>query len=193
MDDFYISCDKASFMILAALERSMEVHTGTFQDMCKPRNASEARINRYPAIPLSEMRSNDTTRISPHFDLGVITLLFADNIGGLEFQYRKDNRSDVFSPVEAGDQAEMIVSVAETMQRWTQDVLPASLHRVTIPADMKEQDEGIVPERFSIVYLAKADRKASVGVLPEFRSQGVEKYENMTALEYHMRRIATAY
>lgn len=193
MTQFYESCAKVSFTILRALEEALEISPGTFQEPCKPGNASEARLNRYPAMPLETMRCADTCRISPHFDLGVITLLFSDGIGGLEFEGRRTGKKEQFSPVESGCKGEMIVSIAETMQRWTQDTLPASLHQVTIPRSMKDQSDGMVPERYSIVYLAKADRGASVGSLDEF-CQGMEKkYEDISALDYHQTRIAAAY
>lgn len=89
---------------------------------------------------------------------------------------------------------EMIVNISETLQRWTNDSLPAGLHQVTIPRAMKEFQDATIPERFSVAYLCKADRHALVGPLPEF--QGVQTssvYENMTALEYHQRRLLAAY
>ena len=195
MTEFYHHCEEVSFSVLAALEEALELPPRTFESLCKPCNASEARLNRYPATPLEEMRSGDTNRISPHFDLGVVTLLFSDSIGGLEFQDRRNmgHGAERFEPVQSAGPTEMIVSIAETMQRWTQDKVPASLHQVTVPSTMRDQEKGIVPERHSIVYLCKADRNASVGVLPEFRDGVDVKYEHMTALEYHQRRIAAAY
>ena len=132
------------------------------------------------------MRAGYVSRIWPHFYLGVITMLFADSVGGLEFQDRQQGGSEIFVPVEEGDQAEIILNIAETMQRWTQDAPPDSLHQVTIPPSMRNRPEGIILTRYSIVYFCKADRDASVSVLPKFLRQGeAVKYEELTALEYH--------
>ena len=193
MLEFYNICEEASLSILSALEQGLMVPDGTFQRLCKPHNASEARLNHYPEITMEELRSNTVIRTSPHFDLGVITLLFSDSTGGLEFQDRRQGGGEVFAPAEPEDRTTMIESVAETMQRWTHDRLPAGLHQVTIPSGMREQKGGIIPKRYSIVYFCKASHNSSVGGLTEFCGQGMPTYDHETALEYHQRRIATAY
>jgi isopenicillin N synthase-like dioxygenase len=137
------------------------------------------------------MREKNINRTSPHFDLGVITLLFQDGIGGLEIQDR--DRPGAFMPVEPSVQSEMIVNIAETFQRWTSDVISASLHRVTIPESLKEAEGGIIDERFSVVYLCKADRDASVTPLKEFVTEKASKYGHISALEYHQQRLGLAY
>ena len=193
MTFFYQLCEASSLAILSALEEALDLPTGTFQSRCRPHNASELRLNHYPSISLEEIRSGGTNRIWPHFDLGVITLLFTDGIGGLEFQDRHNASSETFIPVEPESQSEMIVNISETMQRWTQDNLPAGLHQVTIPRSMRSQVDGVLPERFSIAYLCKADRNASVGALSQFIKDGKPNYEDITALEYHQKRLLTAY
>lgn len=194
MTKFYYQCEKSSFAILAALEEALRLPAGSFESRCKPRNASELRFNRYPEISLEEMRTGNVNRIWPHFDLGVITMLFTDDVGGLEFQDRKRVGEETFVPVQEGRQTEIILNISETMQRWTHDALPASLHQVTIPPEMRDQPKGIIPTRYSIAYFCKADREASVGSLPTFIPEnGHAKYENMTALEYHQKRLQAAY
>lgn len=191
METYFLFCERASLDILEGLEEALNLPVGTFRNRCKE-NASEMRLNYYPPITLEEMRAGNVNRIWPHFDLGIITLLFADTVGGLEFENRQE--PSTFIPVETELQTEMIVNVSETLQRWTNDRLPAGLHQVTIPQHMKGLQDGEIPERYSVAYLCKADRDISVGPLPYFvKDSEITRYEDMTALEYHRKRLLTAY
>lgn len=44
------------------------------------------RLIRYPAIAREQMRSGKTARTTPHTDFGSITILFQDDVGGLEVE-----------------------------------------------------------------------------------------------------------
>ena len=182
-----------SAVIMEALEVGLELPQGSFLDrITHDGNASELRLNRYPAIDIEEIRGGSVSRIWPHFDLGVITLLFQDGVGGLECEDRQ--QSGAFHRVESSSQSEMIVNISETLQRWTNNVLPAGLHRVNVPKQMELQEKGMLPERFSIAYFCKADRAASVGPLSQFVSNDRKStYEDMTAIAYHQQRLLSAY
>ena len=191
VERFFVLCENVSLDLLEALEEGLQIPASTFRDRCIP-SAGEFRMNHYPAISLEELRRDDTNRIWPHFDLGVITLLFSDTTGGLEFQDRE--KPGTFKPVEPESKMEMIVNISETLQRWTADVLPAGLHQVMVPQDLKDKEEGTIPERYSIAYFCKAARNASVGPLPPFRGiREGDRYEDITALEYQQKRLLTAY
>ena len=176
--------EEIASQLMKALEIAFDLPKGAFTNkITREGNASEARLNHYPAIDAQEMRGGGTSRIWPHFDLGVITLLFQDSVGGLEFENRKEGGS--FLPINPGDPAEMVVNVSETLQRWTNGVLPAGLHRVNIPENVSNMEAGLVPERYSVAYFCKADREASVGPLPEFIRDGREaNYEGMPAFNF---------
>ena len=150
------------------------------------------RLNDYPAIEVEKIKTGNVSRIWPHFDLGVITLLFQDEVGGLEFENR--NQRGIFNRVDNGSPTDMIVNVSETSQRWTNDTLSAGLHRVTLPKALENNDNGMLPERFSIAYFCKGDRSDSVGPLEHFVSAGHDpKYEGISALEYQQQRLRSAY
>ncbi|KAI9652602.1 MAG: hypothetical protein M1831_006706 [Alyxoria varia] len=162
----------------------------------KSKSASEFRLNHYPSVSDETLAEGYFSRIWPHFDLGVITLLFQDDVGGLEFEDRR--QPGQFRQVARSEPTEMIVNVSETLQRWTNDRLPAGLHRVTPPCEKSvDRDGGMIPERFSVAYFCKADRDVSVAPLHQFvqggAEQGKDKYSEMTALEYHQQRLSSAY
>lgn len=195
LEEAFATLEDVSGDIMEALEIALGLPRGAFLDkITHEKNASEMRFNHYPAIDIKEIKHGGVSRIWPHFDLGVITLLFQDNVGGLEFENRASGQRGTFSRIECSAQWEMIVNVSETLQRWTNDCLPAGLHRVNIPDYMEGDESGTLPERYSIAYFCKADRNASVGPLKQFVRDGTEPvYQDMLAIEYHQQRLQSAY
>ena len=179
--------------LMVALELAFGLPPGAFADMMTHEgNASEMRLNHYPAIEVEKIKTGNVGRIWPHFDLGVITLLFQDEVGGLEFENR--NQRGTFNRVDCSNPTEMVVNVSETLQRWTNGALPAGLHRVSLPRNLEDNDSGMLPERYSIAYFCKADRSASVGPSKHFVSAGHDpEYEDISALEYQQQRLQSAY
>ncbi|KAB2569573.1 Oxoglutarate/iron-dependent oxygenase [Lasiodiplodia theobromae] len=194
LEDFFHRCEQVSLDILHALELALDLPPATFRQQCMP-NASEFRLNHYPAISAKDLNSDKVERIWPHFDLGVITLLFTDTVGGLEFQDRAN--PDKFVLVDPANKTEMVVNISETLQRWTAGALPAGLHRVTAPKAVggDDDEDAVVPERYSIAYFCKAAREARVSPLEPFRAAdaAAEEADGMTALEYQQKRLLTAY
>lgn len=181
-------------LLLEALELASGLPTGCFTRMCGS-EASELRLNFYPHADVQHV-SGQVSRIGAHTDLGVITCLFQDDVGGLEIEDRNAAGMDrPFRPVKTeSNGGEMVVNVSETMQRWTNDRLKAGIHRVTVPDQLKECPAATVPPRISVPFFVKADRTASVGPLGHFVHAGERRrYEDMTALQYHQERVANAY
>ena len=177
--------------LLTALEEAFDLPAGAFTDNCK-QQADELRLNHYPALCLPSNQSG-TNRVWPHTDLGIITGLFQDTVGGLEMEDRK--HPGWFKPIPPGRRDEMVVNISETMERWTNGALKAGKHHVKTPrGERARTGEVTIPERFSIPYFVKASRETCVGPLPYFVSEEAPAaYSDMTALEFHMQRVAKAY
>ena len=193
MEQYYGLCQQVSHKVLEAFEIAMKLPLGSFTSKCT-KGASEVRLLHYPEIDIKEMKSGKVNRVWPHTDLGVITLLFQDSSGGLEIEDREHPGN--FIPIENGSSplSEVCVNVSETFQRWTNDKVKAGVHQVTIPSHLKDLKEGVIPTRYSHTYFVKADRDALAGTLEEFVSETEPAlYENITALDYHQKRLATAY
>lgn len=193
MESAFETLEQVAARLMSALELALQLPDGAFlEKITHEKNASEMRLNHYPAIEVEEIKRGAISRIWPHFDLGVVTLLFQDNVGGLEFEDREE--AGKFDRVQCGNPAEMVVNVSETLQRWTNGNLRAGLHRVNLPEDLEGKESGILPERYSIAYFCKADRAASVGPLKEFVQEGyAPKYDDISAIDYHLQRLQSAY
>lgn len=182
MEAFYEQCDEVCLELVKALEVGFGVEDGSLVERCIP-SATDLRLTHYPPIAIEEMRSGRTSRISPHSDFGVVTLLFQDSTGGLEVEDRSS--PDTFVPVPPTDTMEMIVNVGDTLQRWTNGKLIGGVHRVTIPEPLKKDVGIVLPERFTMAYLFKAQRTTSVAPLPKFiTADNPAKYPDMNALQF---------
>ena len=151
-------------------------------------------MNYYPAIEAEKLQSGRVRRIWPHSDFGTITLLFRDAVGGLEFEDRE--HPGTFVPIPRDHPQDMVVNVCDTLQRWINDVMRAGIHQVVGSQDAGSEKghDVVLPERYSIAYLMKATREASVAPIPHFVTEGrLAKYDDITALEYQHRRNHVLY
>lgn len=188
MDQFFHDCGTLCVNLLEVLAKQMQLDPKLFASRCT-NEASTIRINHFPPVDRETLESGQVSRIWPHNDFGIISLVFPDQTGGLEYEDRENPGTFIPMPYNGDD--EVVVIVSETFQRWTNGAIRAGLHRVTKPKDMTGD---IVPERWSLVYFCKADRNANVGPLKEFISSETKRlYEDLTALEYQAMRNAVHY
>jgi isopenicillin N synthase-like dioxygenase len=80
-------------------------------------------VNYYPPVDRAKLRDKQWS-FSPHSDYNGFTLLWQDEMGGLEVRTRSDGWIDV--PPVPGT---MIVNVGDLFQMWTNDLYTSSLHR----------------------------------------------------------------
>lgn len=187
----YETCREVAFQLMTALELGLDLSPGLLVDRCR-KDGSEICLNRYRAIESKTLAEGFTKRIWPHTDYGIITLLFQDGVGGLELEDRR--KPGTFLPVPPtppGEPIEMVVNASDTFERWTNGVIKAGLHRVTMPFD---EMTAMVPERYSCAFFAKASRETSAGPLPQFVTEDrPAMYDEITALEFQQRRNQLLY
>lgn len=197
MESFYTHCQTLHLSLLSAIALSLSLEPTFFIPRCGT-NSSELRLNHYPAAKASLLENGEKMRISSHTDFGTITLLFQDEVGGLEVESQE--RDGVYIPVlPSAAGRDMIVNVGDCLQRWTNDRLRSANHRVTLPVGMKDSSAIStvveVPDRYSIAYFGKPDREALVAAIPELVGEGeLLRYEGaMTAWEYNQSRLLQTY
>lgn len=186
---FYHECQQLCIDIMAACEQGCHIPPGTLMERCKPA-ASELRYNYYPPVTLGRLYEGRTRRGWPHTDFGLITLLFQDMQGGLQYQNR--DQPDQFLPLQRETAEEIAVNVSDTLQRWSNDTILAGIHQVWLPPNLSPEEldthSHTLPERRSTVFFFKAHRDANVGALSPFINEAQpSRYDNITALEFHKR------
>ncbi|KAG7175009.1 2-oxoglutarate-Fe(II) type oxidoreductase ppzD-like [Homarus americanus] len=179
--DLVTSCKLLSLRVLTALavglglERSFFV--STHQEMCSNSNATCLRLLYYPPVPPTF--SVGATRCGAHTDYGTITLLFQDNIGGLEVRDREGAWVSA-DPVPGT----ILVNVGDILQFWTSDKLRATEHRVLIPKEEMHQKSA----RRSVVFFVHPDDPVLIKAL-----DGSSTYNPITAKDHTEKRFEETY
>lgn len=194
MESCYLQFQDICLTLMRAMEVGLDLPSGRLVERCKPAS-SELRLNHYPRTNLRELAEGKVKRTWPHTDFGIITLLFQDSVGGLELEDRRN--PGTFAPVLPGNPhgpTEMVVNISDTFQRWTNDVIRAGVHQVSVPPSMKGLTKGFCPERYSGIFFFKAHRSTSAGPMPHFvTKERPAAYDEITALEYQRRMTKVLY
>jgi isopenicillin N synthase-like dioxygenase len=123
------------------------------------RTTSNMRLNHYTLgdpVPESEregLADLGDVALGQHTDLGLLTLLIQDDVGGLQAESGEHGWIDV-----EPRPGTIVVNLADCMQVWTNDQYRAAVHRV-LPMT--------VSTRMSIPYFLNPERDAVVEPIPE--------------------------
>ncbi|CAJ2499770.1 Uu.00g026230.m01.CDS01 [Anthostomella pinea] len=190
---FYSACYHAELAILEALSLGLGLPAETLANLHKD-EINELRLTRYPEVSRSDFAHS--TRIAAHTDFGTITLLFQDDVGGL--QVEAPYGSGKFIDIDSGGRYECILNVGDCLRKWTG--LCSARHRVHLSEAVQTNGSemgltnDVVPERYSIAYFAKPDRTASLR--PLLGSEADKSNDGtvcMTAGEFQNMRIQGTY
>lgn len=174
--DLYNAMDESSRILLEAIGRSLDVPPTYFDKMIKDGN-SVLRTIHYPPVKGEDVKKS--VRAAAHEDINLITLLVGATDSGLELL----DRDGSWLPVQSKP-GQIIVDTGDMMSRVTNDVLPATTHRVVNP----DNDESA---RYSMPFFVHPHSNAVLSCLDSCVGEG-RKYEDITAgdfLEQRLREI----
>jgi isopenicillin N synthase-like dioxygenase len=169
----YRALQETGRLLLEALAPGLKTPQGFFSRMVDDGN-SVLRLIHYPPIPADA--EGGSLRSAPHEDINLLTLLVAAQGPGLELLDR-DGR---WLPVEAARDA-LIVDSGDMMARLTNDVVPATTHRVTNPA-------GPNVSRYSMPFFMHPNSDVVLECLPSCAGAGA-KYPPVRADEFLEERL----
>lgn len=180
--------------VLLALGHGMNLKdprilANSHKSLNEPGNATYVKLIHYPPITEATSLKEGQMRIAEHTDFGSLTLLFQDEVGGLQVQNPDGDFIDVPYIPET-----VLLNVGDMMQFWTGGELKSTVHRVTIPTDPTRASL----TRRSITYFANADDNVLLSKLKYVgdNSGEVEKdssTEYITSREYFVRRFNKSY
>ncbi|XP_043193756.1 uncharacterized protein LOC122366056 [Amphibalanus amphitrite] len=101
--------------------------TSAHRRMLVPGGCSALRVLNYPPVPEGAAEAG-AVRCAPHTDYGSLTLLFQDQLGGLEVE-SADGGWRPAPPLEDA----ILVNVGDLMEVWSSGRLRATKHRVVVP------------------------------------------------------------
>jgi len=170
----YAALEEAGFAMLEALAPSLGVKDGYFRAMATNGN-SILRLLHYPPVPKDADPA--AVRAAAHEDINLITILVAANGAGLELLDRDGN----WLPVET-DPDNLIVDAGDMLARVTNDLIPATTHRVVNP-------KGPNVSRYSMPFFMHPHKDAVLECLKSCEGAGA-KYPPIRADDFLKQRLA---
>ena len=171
----YDALEKSAHKMLAAISEYLGQPRDFIPNKAVDGN-SVIRIIHYPVC--DGFDEPGAMRAAAHEDINLITLLPAATDSGLEILTREGEWLAVPSL-----EGQLIVDTGDMMKRLTNDVIPATTHRVVNP-------EGEPEPRYSMPFFVHPHPDASLAVIDQCVPEGEEpKYEPTTADEYLQKRL----
>jgi isopenicillin N synthase-like dioxygenase len=171
--ELYSAMDSTSVLLLEAIGKSLDVAPGFFAAMVKDGN-SILRTIHYP--PVKGHDTKKCVRAAAHGDINLITMMVGATDSGLELL----DRDGSWLPVQSAP-GQLVVDTGDMMARLTNEVLPATDHRVVNP-DKAEST------RYSMPFFVHPHPEAMLTCLPACVGEG-EKFEPIKAQEFLFQRL----
>lgn len=142
--------------VLRLLAIALDVDMENFVNMHKnvgdrDRNGTSMRMLYYPAV--KKAPADGQQRCGEHTDYGTLTLLYQDNVGGLEVLSPSGNFIKA-KPIPGT----IVINAADLLYKWSNGKFLATLHRVTVPDSEAARKSG----RQSIAFFAHPDYDVTI-------------------------------
>ena len=173
LTNLYDELDKTSNILLEALGKALDVPANYFSDMIDTGN-SILRAIHYP--PVGEAPPVGSVRAAAHGDINLITILMGATASGLQLLDRDGTWLDVETK-----EGQLVVDAGDMMSRITNDVIPATIHRVINPEDSTSA-------RFSMPFFVHPHPDAMLECIPSCEGEGA-KYPPISAHESLQQRL----
>jgi isopenicillin N synthase-like dioxygenase len=154
----YHELERVAELLLMAFAEYFALPEETFAAMMRGGN-SVLRILHYPPVPAEPANAAPALRAAPHEDINLVTLLCEATDSGLQL-LRRDGS---WLPVEARP-GQIVVDTGDMLSRITNEVVPATTHRVVNPPAGANRD------RYSMPFFAHPTPACDLSVLDRFIS-----------------------
>ncbi len=172
-ESIFRALDDAGRIMLQALTIPLEVDRDYFTAMTD-QGSSILRLLHYP--PIAPGADPNCIRAAAHEDINLITLLVSASSSGLELLTREGQ----WLAIETSPD-NIIVDAGDMLARITNDVIPATTHRVVNP-------KGPNMARYSMPFFMHPNPDALLTCLPSCRGDGA-KYPDILANDFLMERL----
>ncbi|KAL6237455.1 hypothetical protein BDW75DRAFT_228650 [Aspergillus navahoensis] len=194
---FFNTCSDLQTLMLRLVAVGMGLDEGFFLQYHSERT-NQCRLLHYPPVEEELLRAGKAERIAAHTDFGTMTILFQDEVGGLEVEDIHEKNKFNPAPYISGT---AVVNIGDLLMRWSNHELKSTMHRVRAPP-LVEVEDGRTGEkkgcmtrpRYSIPYFISPDRDRVIECLPNCHGEGRPKmYEPITSSEYVAMRMNATY
>jgi len=188
MKAFFDTCKDLHINVMRAIALGMGLDEHFF-DKFTDGGDNNLRLLHYPPVLKSVFQDNPgQVRAGEHSDYGSITLLFQDNVGGLEVKGPKGNFVRA-TPIENT----IVVNAGDLLSRWSNDEIKSTKHRVVQPPAKPEDESDTYPARYSIAYFCNPNFDRYIEALPTTWEATGKKYQGINSGDYLVQRLAATY
>jgi isopenicillin N synthase-like dioxygenase len=135
------------------------------------------RMNNYALPPGSVNLDGDLIGMSEHTDFGIVTVLWADQVKGLQVLGADGSWNDV-SPADDA----LLINLGDLTARWTNERWMSTLHRVKPPIV-----DGTIARRRSAAYFHDGNADATITAIPSTIEPGGTAIYPPTTVSEHIR------
>lgn len=172
----YRAIEECAFVLLTALADYFSLAPNTFSRMAQYGD-SILRAIHYP--PLPKIEASHRVRAAAHEDINLITLLPQSRGAGLEILTRQGQWLAVNAP-----EGDLVVDSGDMISRVTNDVVPATTHRVLTPVEEESRS------RYSMPFFVHPYASCPLNVLDHFVSKdNPPKHPPITARDFLTQRL----
>uniref|UniRef100_A0A0D9VWF0 Fe2OG dioxygenase domain-containing protein n=1 Tax=Leersia perrieri TaxID=77586 RepID=A0A0D9VWF0_9ORYZ len=155
IEEYGEAVEELAFKLLELIARSLGLRPDRLHGFFKDDQTTFIRLNHYPPCPSPDLALG----VGRHKDAGALTVLYQDDVGGLDVRRRSDGEWVRVRPVPHS----FIINVGDIIQVWSNDRYESAEHRVAV---------NVEKERFSIPFFFNPASSTMVEPLEELVSEG---------------------
>ena len=176
-EDYYAGVFELGQKLLEGFALALDIDRGFFRELYR-HPLVRARLVHYP--PQRAGDNEGQFGAAPHTDWGCITVLWQDDVGGLQVRNRSGQWIDA-PPIEGT----FVINIGDMLERWSNDLFVSTPHRVVNSSGR---------ERYSIPIFYDPDFETVVECLPNCSgAANPPKYPRTVAGEYITAQYDKAY
>jgi isopenicillin N synthase-like dioxygenase len=169
----YFGLETTAALMLDAIGIALDLPQSYFRNMIFEGN-SILRPIHYP--PVGPNAPKNCVRSAAHEDINLITVMVGATTSGLELL----DRDGKWLPVH-NNEKQIVVDTGDMLSRLTNDLLPATTHRVVNPDD-------VTSHRYSMPFFVHPNPETVLSCIPSCVGAG-QKYEPINSHDFLMQRL----
>ncbi|WP_372971778.1 isopenicillin N synthase family dioxygenase [Marinobacter sp.] len=182
MNGFLDECIHTADRVLEAFALALDQPVDFFVD-AHNRHHHTLRLLHYPPLPEGFQPHDGESRAGAHTDYGSITLLFQDEVGGLEVRTRAGEWIRA-TPIPGT----VVVNTGDLMHRWTNHVFCSTPHRVNVAPEHCHRD------RYSIAFFCHPNKDAKITCIDSCTTaENPPIYDSITAGQHLHEKLTDTY
>lgn len=155
IEAYFAEARRVAETLTSIFEEALELAPGYF-DAFTDHSIDVLRMNNYALPPGTVDLDGELTGMGQHTDYGIVTVLWADQVAGLQVLGHDGSWNDVQPAAGA-----LLVNLGDLTARWTNERWLSTLHRVKPPIV-----DGTIERRRSAAYFHDGNADALISTLP---------------------------